>query len=345
MDKEQIIDWARQLCQAPGISGREGQGEHSAAAVARRLLEPLGPVTETPLGTLICTLHEGKEGAPHLMLEAHLDQIGMTVTHLEEGGFLRVANVGGIDSRLLPALPVVIHTQEGPKPAVAASTPPHLIEGTEKPQKISEILIDTGYPEEKAKELFRPGDPVTMDSSFTTMGDGLMLSAAQDDRVGCVAVLAAAHLLKDQDLDCRVSVVLASMEEVGGQGAATATYALKPDQAVVVDVSFAQGFGVPKHKCGQMGGGPMIALAPGLDNTMVRQLEDLANAEEIPCQFEVSGGRTGTDADSVFHIGTGVRTAVLSIPLRNMHTAVELVQAQDVLDTARLMAAYAKEVR
>ncbi len=345
MDKEQIMRWTRQLCEAPGISGREGQGEKSAAQIARGLLSALGPVKESPLGSLLCTVQEGETDAPHLMLEAHLDQVGMTVTHLEEGGFLRVSNVGGLDNRLLPAMAVVIHTAGGPRPAVVASTPPHLIDGEEKPQKISDLLVDTGYSTEEAREFFRSGDPVTMDNRFIPMGEDLMLSAAQDDRVGCVAVIAAAHLIKEQKPGCKVSVVLASLEEVGGQGAATAAYALAPDRAIAVDVSFADGFGVPKHRCGTLGGGPMIGHAPGLDSAMTRRLQELCGEEDIPCQDEVMGGRTSTDADSIFAVGTGVRTALVSIPLRNMHTAVEVVKARDVLDTARLLAAYAKEVR
>lgn len=341
---EQIIKLARQLCTAPGISGRESGDAHSAAQVARELLAELGTVEETPLGSLYCQVNPGREGAPHLMLEAHLDQIGMIVTHLEDGGFLRVANVGGIDQRLLPAMPVVIHTKAGPKPAVVASTPPHLIEGEEKPPKMADLLLDTGYTGEEAKSIFAPGDPVTIDSPFVEMNSNILQSGAQDDRIGCVAVLAAAKMIQEQKPECRVTVVLSSMEEVGGQGAATATFALRPDQAIAVDVSFADGFGVPAYRCGKLGGGPMIGVAPGLDSAMLARLEDLCGQIGIPHQREVMGGRTHTDADAIFDVGAGVRTALLSIPLRNMHTGVEITAVADVMATARLMAAYAKEV-
>ena len=344
METKEVLELAQALCTAPGISGREGDRAHGAAEVAKELLAPLGKVEVSPLGSVICTVQEGKAGAPHLMLEAHLDQIGMVVTCLEDGGFVRVSNVGGLDRRLLPALPVTIHAKTGDYAAVVASTPPHLSGGEEKPMKMEDLVIDTGFSDEKARELFAPGDPITMDSAFTVLGEERMLSASQDDRIGCVAVIGAAREIARTKPDCRVTVVLASMEEVGGQGAGAAAFALAPDEAIAVDVSFADGFGVPKSHCGKMGGGPMIGIAPALDNAMTARLEALAGEEGIPCQLEAMGGRTSTDADAIFVARGGVRTALISIPLRNMHTSVELVDARDVAMTAQLLAAYAKEV-
>ena len=118
---EKITAAARKLCEAPGPSGREC----AAFAAAKELLAPLGEVTRTPLGSLLCSVNEGKEGAPHLLLEAHLDQIGFIVTRVEEG-FLRFSKVGGIDARWLPATPVVIHAEKGDYPGIVTSVPPHL---------------------------------------------------------------------------------------------------------------------------------------------------------------------------------------------------------------------------
>ena len=251
MEIREIIQMTRALCEAPGTSGRED----GAAAVAEEMLSSLGPVTRNPLGSVLCTVCQGEPGAPHLMLEAHLDQIGMVVTRLEKGGFLRVANVGGLDCRLLPASPVTVHARGGRYSAVISSTPPHLCDGKEKPLKMEEILVDTGLSDERAREVFAPGDPITLDGAFTMLANDLMLSPTQDDRVGCVAVIAAAKLLQEKAPRCRVTVCLSAQEETSGYGAGTAAFALAPDMAILVDVSFGDGFGVKDHECGQMNGG------------------------------------------------------------------------------------------
>lgn len=340
MEISEIIQMTKLLCEAPGTSGRED----GAAEAAKTLLAPLGPVTRNPLGSVFCTVNEGEPGAPHLMLEAHLDQVGMVVTRVEKGGFLRVANVGGLDTRLLPASPVTVHAQDGRYSAVIASTPPHLSDGKEKPLKMDDILVDTGLSGEAAKKTFAPGDPITFDGAFTMMANDMMLSPSQDDRVGCVAVIAAARMLKEKAPKCKVSVCLSSQEELGGFGAGTAAFALAPDMAILVDVSFGDGFGVKDWECGMMNGGVEIDLAPAVNRVMYDRLRKIAQEKEIPWQVHIMGGRTGTDTDTVAPSGRGVRCGLLSIPLRSMHTAVETVSARDVLSTAKLIAEFAWEV-
>ena len=338
-DRQEIIAMARQLTQAVGVSGREDQ----AAQAAMELLRPLGEPRLSPLGSVICTVCEGLPGRPHIMLEAHLDQIGMMVTRVEEGGFLRVANVGGLDRRLLPASPVTVHAASGDFEGVVASVPPHLSDGEEKPLKMEEVLVDTGFESSRARELFAPGDCITMDGPLSVLEGGRLCSRALDNRIGCTAVLLAARELHAAAPGCRVTVVLASMEEGSGAGAATSSFAVAPDMALAVDVSFADGFGVPAWKCGRMGAGPMIGTAPALSRAMTARLRDLAGREGIPFQLEVMGGRTGTDAEGIAAAGPGVATALVSIPLRNMHTPVETICLDDVEHTARLLAAFVKE--
>lgn len=340
MELQEIIAMTKRLCEAPGTSGRED----GAAEVAEELLAPLGPVTRNPLGSVLCTVNQGEPGAPHLMLEAHLDQIGMVVTRLEKGGFLRVANVGGLDCRLLPASPVTVHAKGGRYSGVISSTPPHLCDGKEKPPKMEDILIDTGLSDELAQETFSPGDPITLDGAFALMANDRMLSPCQDDRVGCVAVIAAAKMLKESGTKCKVTVCLSAQEETSGYGAGTAAFALAPDLALLVDVSFGDGFGVKDHECGKMDGGTEIDLAPAVNRGIFDRLRELAKEKDIPWQTHIMGGRTGTDTDIVASSGRGVKCGLLSIPLRSMHTAVETVSARDVLSTARLMAEFAKEV-
>lgn len=339
MNENRIAELAAALTTVPGVAGRE----EKAAAAALELLAPLGPTAVTPLGSVYCTVCTGEPDAPHILLEAHLDQIGMVVAQIEENGFLRIGNVGGFDRRTLPAAPVTIHAEGGDYPGVICSVPPHLAGGESKPLKYDEFAVDTGYDTDRAKQLFFVGDSITLDSRMVRMGESTLAGGAFDNRMGCVAVLAAAEQLKKQGSRCKVTVLLSSHEEVGGQGAATACHLLRPDIAVAVDVSFAEGFGAPAAKCGKLEGGVMIGIAPVLDHTLTRSLQKLAADKAIAWQPEVMGGRTGTDADNMAVAAGGVRTTLLSIPLRNMHTCVETVRIADVLATAQLMVAFVKE--
>lgn len=338
-DKE-LIAMAEELTQTAGISGQE----NAAAQAAKKYLEPLGKTTVTPLGSVICQLTEGEPGAPHIMLEAHLDQIGLVVTRVEEDGFLRVSNVGGIDRRTLPAAPVVIHTRTGGHYGIVTSVPPHLAGEDDKPLKMKDFSVDTGFSGEEAKKVFAPGDAVTLESRFARMGENRITSGAMDNRISCVSVIAAAREIKSAGSSCRVTVMLSSQEEVGAAGARTGAFLLQPDMAIVVDVSFATGFGVSEQQGCKLGGGPMVGIAPILDTQMSRALLELGKKLELPCQTEVMGGCTGTDADEVACAAAGVRTALISIPLRQMHTVVETADITDVRDTARLMAEYIREV-
>lgn len=340
-EQDPIFCMVRSLCAPAGVSGRESE----AFAAAERELKKYGKVEKTPLGSLLCTVNEGDEGARHLLLEAHLDQIGLVITRVEEGGFLRFAPVGGIDCRWLPASPVMIHSATGDFPGVVTSVPPHLSDKEDhKEIKAENLLIDTGFPEESAKILFAPGDPVVFDTTLMPLQNGRMAGMALDNRAGCAAVLAAAAMVAKEKPRTRVSVLLASMEEVGGQGALTGAFAAAADYAIAVDVSFADGFGVKPEQCGTLGAGPMLGISPLLNREFSKKLRGAAAQNGIALQNEVMGGKTGTDADDIAATGCGVRCALLSIPLRSMHTMVETVDGADVMNTARLMALAAKEV-
>ena len=330
---ERIAAAAKKLCEAPGPSGREC----AAYAAAKELLSPMGEVKRTPLGSLLCCVNEGKEGAPHLLLEAHLDQIGFIVTRVEEG-FLRFSKIGGIDARWLPATPVVIHAAAGDYPGIITSVPPHLAG-----DGIENLLIDTGFTAETAAKLFAPGDIVTFAAKPVELQNKRLAGPALDDRIGCAAVIAAAEEIAAEKPDCKVTVLLSSMEEVGGQGAETGGFTSQPDYAIAVDVSFGDGFGCAPEKTSPLGGGTMLGYAPILDREFTMKLKKLAEENNIPLQHEPMGGRTGTDADELATAGRGIKMALLSIPLRSMHTVAETIDPEDAANTARLMALAAKE--
>ena len=297
-----------------------------ARETARRLLEPLGACETTALGSLICRMKPIPESGAHLLLTAHMDSIGMIVTFIDDNGFLRVAGCGGVDRAVLPAAQVTVHTASGALPGVVCTVPPHLTEDDGVLPKVDEISVDVGLSAGAARAQIAPGDRITFDCEPFTTSSGLVCSRALDDRAGCAAVILAAQKLARQPLACGLSVALTVMEEVGGQGARTAASLLAPTHAVAVDVSFGHTPDAPRPKCGVMGDGPMIGVSPILDHAMF--------------EVEVMGGNTGTDADGVTVAGVGVRCALVSVPLRYMHTPAELIDARDVEQTAALIAAY-----
>lgn len=327
----------RELCLAPGVGGQT-----QAADTAARLLSAYtDDVAISPLGNVLGRIRCGRDNAPVVMLEAHIDQIGFVVTGVEDG-FLRVAPCGGIDPRTLAAAEVVVYGDK-PYPGVFASTPPHLVEDKKGVPPVEEGLIDIGMKQEQAEAAVPVGSRVSFRPRFAAIGQHGVTGTSLDDRCGVAAVLWAVDALSKEPLDVDLAVCFAVQEELGTRGAGTGAFALEPDAALAVDVSFAYTPDADRRECGELGHGPMIGVSPGLDEGFSRRLIALAKAQDIPFQREVMGGKTGTDADVIGVAGPGVRTALVSIPQRYMHTPVELVDLRDVENTGRLMAAFVRE--
>lgn len=325
-----------QLCAAQGVPG----AEKTAARAAAGFLEAFARVHMDASGNVIGEI----DGAgPHLLLDAHIDQVGMIVTGVDAEGFLQIDQCGGIDARTLAGHEVTVWGIE-PLYGVVCSTPPHL----SKPEdssigKITEMAVDIGLPADAARERVRPGDRVTLRRAPRELLGGLLSAPSLDDRAGVAAVLRCLELLKEKAHSCRLTVVFSTQEEVGGGSAGCASFAAEAAEAIAVDVSFAMTPDAPRHKCAEIGKGTMIGIAPTLNAEMSRRLETLARARHIPYQIEVMNGKTGTNADEIAAAGAGTRVGVLSIPLKYMHMGIEMIDPQDVESTARLLAAYIQE--
>ena len=325
------------LCAADGVSGTEDK----AAKVAAEFLSEYMTVNIEPLGTVTGTT-EG-DGV-HIMLEAHLDSIGMVVTAVDDDGFLKISGVGGVDARILAGAEVTVHGKEDLY-GVILSTPPHLLPADEasKFRPISETAVDIGMNKEMAQSFVTPGDRITFNGKFRRLIGNRVSCVALDDRAGVAAILRCLQLLEGKEHNCKITVSFCVQEETGGCGAATAAFTAQPDEAIGVDVSFAKAPDVCGDKYADLGKGPMIGYAPLLDYDMSNMLKTLAESRDIPYQIEVMGRGTGTDCDKIQIAGRGVRTALLSVPQRNMHTAVEVCDLEDIENTAKLMAEYVLE--
>ncbi len=330
MDIRQLME---QLCAVPGVSGRED----GAAETAANLLSRYAQVHRDALGNVIG--HIPGNGA-HILLDAHIDQIGLIVTDIDEAGFLRVDRCGGIDPRILVGQDVCVWGN-GPIKGTICSTPPHLLRDGDSKQAagFEDIGIDIGLTQEEAACRVRRGDRVTFDTPPVSLLGTRFSAPALDDRAGVAAILLALERCGDR-LKNPVTVVFAVQEEIGTRGAAVAAYAAQAEKAIAVDVSFAMSPGCPERKCAKLGSGAMIGIAPTLSAALSDELAALAERKNIPHTLEIMGGETGTDADRIDIAGNGARMGLISIPQRYMHTPVEVVDLQDIESTADLIAAY-----
>lgn len=334
-----VNETLRALCLANGVNGQPDAADEAAA----RLAPYCDTVTHDALGNVIGWRRGGDESLPTLLLTAHIDQIGFVVTGVEDtagGGFVRVAAAGGADNRVLTAAEVTVYGDR-PYAGVFCSVPPHL-GGGELPA-VTDRGIDVGMTADEAKAHIPVGSRVALRAHYTPLLGERVAATSMDDRSGVAVVLRCLELLDGEDLPWRVAVAFMQGEELGMRGAAPASFALAPDAAIATDVSFAYMPQETREECGELGKGPMIGIAPTLDAAFSRRLAALAEAANIPFQNEVMGETTGTDADKIGISRGGVRTALLSIPLRYMHTAVEVADLGDVENTARLMAEFARK--
>ncbi len=275
------------------------------------------------------------------LLDAHEDRIGLIVTAVTDGGFLRVAKCGGTDARVLAAQDVTVW---GKKPVygVITSTPPHLLSEDDagKAKDFDDILIDTGLTGEEAEKLVSQGDRATVKAPVSELLNNRISCPALDDRAGCAAIIRAAEIVMQSENPPSLKLLFSAQEETGGTGAVNAGFSIEADECISVDVSFADAPDMPSEKCGKLGKGPMIGFSPVLNYDISKTLETLAKAEEIPYQLELMSDRTGTNADHIAISRGGIKTGLVSIPLRNMHTGVEVISVSDVENTAELIAKY-----
>ncbi len=335
MEIKEILE---RLCGLGAPSGHE----LPAAMAAKELLEPLmDEVWLDRLGNLVGVRRCGRPEAKKLLLDAHLDEVGLVVTGHKDG-FLRF-HANGVDARMLPDREVVILT-EPPMLGVVACLPPHVLsaEDREKVPEVKDLFIDTGLSQAEAERRIPIGTPMVYRAGFTPLGERQVCAKALDDRACYAALLRAAELLRDAALDVDLYILGSVCEEAGGMGARVAAQGLAPDFCVAVDVTFGRTPGTSKEEALGVGGGPAVGIGPNMTRWMARRLLDKAEQLGMAVQKEVMEGNTGTNGWGMQIANEGVATAVLSVPLKYMHTPVEVVELSDIEDTARLLAAFAQ---
>ena len=282
----------------------------------------------------------GRADAPKIMLDAHMDEIGMYVTEILDGGFLRVINIGGIDTGILQASDVIIYGKDERLFGVIASTPPHLASGDgKKLPQIDELLIDTCYTKEELEAKIRVGTPVGYAPKYTEMLNNKIMGKSFDDKACAACAIYAAAITPREELAGDVYVMLSCCEEVTGM-VAPGAYALNPHYAMSIDVNLGRVPGTKKEETVELGKGSSITISAVTDRKLTNMLFDIAKEKEIPHQVSVSPTHTGTNAVSIQLAREGIPTVDVGLPLASMHTYNEIISLDDTNTLSDLIVAF-----
>jgi putative aminopeptidase FrvX len=303
------------------------------------------PLTHLLSTSRLGSLHGLRRGsAPDprqsILLSAHMDAIGLMVTAVVEG-YLRVTSIGGIDARVLPGQLVTVHGRQDLPGVIAPPTsrllPPHISEGA---VPLEYLLVDTGLLPDEVEHLVRIGDLVSFaQAPFETAGETLV-GHSLDNRASVAVVTTCLEELTRRPHAWDVWAVASAQEEVTLGGATTSGFELHPSLAVAIDVTFASGPGSPSHKTFPMGKGPTLMWGPNIHPALFKTFKELAEHLEIPYSMEVAPRHTGTDGFALQVVAEGIPNFIMGIPLRYMHTPVEMVALKDITRAGRLLAEF-----
>jgi putative aminopeptidase FrvX len=338
-----LPDLLRDLLSAAGPPGQE----QAPVAVWRDAAAAFADVTTDSLGTPVARV-EGTGDGPLLLISGHIDEIALLVSHIDEKGFLKAVSSGGWDAQILVGQRVEIMGRNGPVPGIVGRKPTHLLEDEErnKAVQLKHLHVDIGVASgDEARELVAIGDPMVIAAEPIELPNGRLTSRSLDNRIGAYVALEAVRLVSERGgAHGPVAAIGAVQEEIGAHGARAAAYGLEPGLALAVDVTHATDApGIEPGRTGEhaLGDGPVIARGPVLNPRVTELLMKAAEDEGIEYTVEAAGRGTWTDADELHLSRAGVPTGGVWVPLRYMHSPVELVQLSDVEAAARLIAAFA----
>lgn len=292
------------------------------------------------MGNLIAVRKCGKENASKILVDAHIDEIGMIVTGVERG-FLRFATLGGVDPRILPALQVKVLT-DPPIHGIIDSMPPHALTADEmdKPFAVEKLTIDIGMTQQDAEALVAPGTPVVFDIEPVLLGEHKLCGKSMDDRACAAIICKVMENLANVQLNADMYYMFSAQEEVGARGGQTGAFGIAPDYAIVMDVNFAKSPDSNGYDQMDMGSGPAIAVGPNMSHKMSSDLIALAKEMDIPYQVDVIRAGSGTNAVPIQISRGGVATALISLPLKYMHTPHEVMDLRDAENIVKLVSEY-----
>lgn len=340
-------DLLHSLLSTPGPSGHESEVARLWRDYAAKFAEEVG---SDHVGSSFARV-PGTAGGPTLAVVGHIDEIGLHVTHIDGEGYLRFGGVGGWDAMVLVGQRIRLLTRNGPVSGVIGRRPIHLLKDEDRKRgpELKELHIDIGARNaDEARELVRIGDVAVIDGQPLDLPNGRVVSRSIDNRIGCYVAAEAARLVAEAGgAPGEVLALAVAQEETGLAGARTSAFALRPDVAIVVDVTFATdqpGIELGELTDHKLGSGPVVARGTNLHPEVFELLYRCAEEEEIPITIESLGRGTGTDADAIHITGPGIPTGLVAVPCRYMHSPVEMVSVADLDAAARLIAAFAQRL-
>jgi endoglucanase len=347
--RDESWQFLSELVAAPSPSGYE----QPAQRLFRSYIEPFCTVSTDVIGNVYGAIAPGGDDRPRVMVVGHSDEIGLQVKYLDDKGFIWFGAIGGVDPHLTPGLRVVIHTSRGAVPGVIGRKPIHLIEAKERDSvvKLEAQYIDIGAADRKEVEaLVRVGDPVTFDVGLARLQGDRVTARGFDDKAGSFVV---AEVLRQvaalsQPLAVDLFGVSSVQEEIGLRGGTTSSYTVRPDIGICVEVDFATDQPDVDRKYNgdvAVGKGPILPRGANINPALFELLETTAREEDIPVQFTGIPRATGTDANVMQISRGGVATALVKIPLRYMHSPVEVLSLGDLDHAIRLIVAVLGRIR
>ena len=335
------MDMQKILTEAAAKVGPSGQ-EMQVAEYFAEQFRPL--VDEVTVDNLFNVIAHKKGTGPRVALFAHMDEISLMVTAIEDDGSLRLGNVGGVDPRILPASRVWVHGKERLFGTIGAM-PPHLMSAEDRSKNYDrkDLYVDVGYPPEKVRALVHVGDLVTFNVPATPLLNGQFASKTMDDRACVTMLLATAERLKGLKCDADVYFVGSTQEEIGSQGAKTAAFHIDPDLAIAIDVDHAT---IPGSRPNTTVDLDSLAasVGPYIQPKLLERLHSCAKAHHVKLQITAAERRTYTDLDWAGLARAGVPSVLLSLPLKYMHTSVETIDLEALREGSRLLAHYLSEL-
>lgn len=328
----------RALCSVNGVAGFEYQAAEKVAAIFR---ESCDEVKIDRFFNVTGFIKGSGVNPKTVLVTAHYDEIGLVVTGIEDSGFLRFTRTGGIDPKTLVAQEVTVHGKEDLFGVIGAK-PPHLTTAEEmkKAVPMTDMRIDIGLSGDAAKEKVRVGDPVSIRVPMVNLKNGRMAGKTLDNKAGVAALLEISAELKRMHHEHHVILAATVQEELGVRGVISAAWHNKPDLGIVIDVGHGDMPDAPSDESFPLGKGVAVAVGPVLNREHGKAIIKLAKDEKIPVQIDPEADDTGTEASAMAVTREGIPTILLSIPLKYMHTPVELVSLDDIVATGKLAARY-----
>ena len=335
MNSKEVL---KKLCLADSPSGRENW----LYPTIEEIFKPFGEISMGNLNNVY--IHKKGKGRGKIMLMAHADEVSLMVTEISERGFLKFQGIG-VDPKVLISQEVIVHGKKDIR-GIIGIKPPHLMndEEKDKPTLIEDLFIDTGFSDETLKEIVKVGDYVTISRKFYELLNNNVTCKAIDDRAGIAAMQVCAKELQRINHDAQVYFVCSCQEEVGHRGAKVACYDIKPDIGIAIDVTFDSGELGDMDRENKIGKGPSICIGPNVHPKVRKKLIEIAKEYDMKYQVEVESGNTGTDAWDIQIAGQGVPSLIISIPIRYMHTSVEVINIDDIKNTGRLVAKFIEKL-